>query len=89
MVEVFQLILGALASQFKSRARLEAENLILRQQVNVLCRQDIVKTDQPGVHCSARWRAQQTRHSITSSARFSGRFVDVLSHIGGVRPSLP
>jgi hypothetical protein len=39
MVEVFQLILDALASRFKSRARLEAENLILRQQVNVLCRQ--------------------------------------------------
>jgi hypothetical protein len=87
MVEVFQLILGALASLIASR--LEVENLILRQQVNVLCRQDTVKTDQPGVHCSARWRAQQTRHSITSSARFSGRFVDVLSHIGGVRPSLP
>jgi hypothetical protein len=37
MVEVFQLILGALASLIASR--LEAENLILRQQVNVLCRQ--------------------------------------------------
>ena len=33
MVEVFQLILDALASRFKARARLEAENLILRQQV--------------------------------------------------------
>jgi hypothetical protein len=37
MVEVFQLILGALASLIASR--LEVENLILRQQVNVLCRQ--------------------------------------------------
>ena len=34
MVEVFQLILGALASLIASR--LEVENLILRQQVNVL-----------------------------------------------------
>ena len=30
------LILGVLASLFKSRARLEAENPVLRQQVNVL-----------------------------------------------------
>jgi hypothetical protein len=37
MVEVFQLILGALASLIASR--LEVENLILRQQLNVLCRQ--------------------------------------------------
>src|SRR5713226_5718594 len=39
MIELFQLILGVLASLFTSRARLEAENLILRQQINVLCRQ--------------------------------------------------
>ncbi len=39
MIELFQLILAVLASLFKSRARLEAENLILRQQVNVLRRQ--------------------------------------------------
>src|SRR5215211_4439712 len=32
MVELFLLILGVLASLFKSRARLEAENLVLRQQ---------------------------------------------------------
>jgi hypothetical protein len=37
MVEVFQLIVGALASLIASR--LEVENLILRQQLNVLCRQ--------------------------------------------------
>jgi hypothetical protein len=30
------LVLGVLASLFKSRARLEAENPVLRQQVNVL-----------------------------------------------------
>jgi hypothetical protein len=39
MIELFQLILGVLASLFKSRARLQAEILILRQQVNVLRRQ--------------------------------------------------
>jgi hypothetical protein len=39
MNDLFQLILGILASRFKSRAKLEAENLILRQQVNVLRRQ--------------------------------------------------
>jgi hypothetical protein len=39
MIELFQLILGVLASLFKSRATLEAENLVLRQQVNVLRRQ--------------------------------------------------
>jgi transposase InsO family protein len=38
MKEVLKLILGVLASLFKSRARLEAEILILRQQINVLRR---------------------------------------------------
>jgi hypothetical protein len=86
----FHKISSALSAKVRGGSR-SAKILIQsrRLMVNVLCRQDTVKTDQPGVHCSARWRAQQTRHSITSSARFSGRFVDVLSHIGGVRPSLP
>jgi hypothetical protein len=35
MKDLFKLILGVLASFFKSRARLEAEILILRQQINV------------------------------------------------------
>src|SRR5471032_1986731 len=38
MKDLFKLILGALASLFKSRAKLEAEILILRQQINVLRR---------------------------------------------------
>jgi hypothetical protein len=39
MIDLFQLILGVVASLFKSRARLEAEILVLRQQINVLRRQ--------------------------------------------------
>src|ERR1035438_4428209 len=39
MTDLFKLILGILASLFKSRAKLEAEILILRQQINVLRRQ--------------------------------------------------
>jgi hypothetical protein len=38
MMDLFKLILGVLASLFKSRARLEVEILILRQQINVLRR---------------------------------------------------
>ena len=38
MTDLFKLILGALASLFRSRAKLEAENLVLRQQINVLRR---------------------------------------------------
>ena len=38
MTDLPKLILGVLASLFKSRARLEAEILILRQQINVLRR---------------------------------------------------
>jgi len=38
MMELFKLILGVLASLFKSRAKLEAEILILRQQINELRR---------------------------------------------------
>jgi hypothetical protein len=39
MKDLFQLILALLALRFKLRARVEAKNLILRQQVNVLRRQ--------------------------------------------------
>ena len=38
MTELLILIFGVLASLFKSRAKLEAENLVLRQQINVLRR---------------------------------------------------
>jgi hypothetical protein len=38
MTDLLKLILGVLASLFESRAELEAEILILRQQINVLCR---------------------------------------------------
>ena len=38
MTDLLRLILAILASPFKSRAELEAENLMLRQQINVLCR---------------------------------------------------
>ena len=38
MADLFKLILGIVASRFKARATLEAENLVLRQQVNVLHR---------------------------------------------------
>ena len=38
MKDLFKLILGVLASLFKSRARMEAEILILRQQIKVLRR---------------------------------------------------
>jgi len=38
MTDLIRLILAVLASLFKSRAELEAENLVLRQQVNVLRR---------------------------------------------------
>src|SRR6476661_10108488 len=39
MTDLPKLILGLLASLFRSRANLEAEILILRQQINVLRRQ--------------------------------------------------
>src|SRR5246127_981223 len=38
MTDLFRLILGILASRFKARATLEAENMVLRQQLNVLRR---------------------------------------------------
>src|ERR1022692_1558639 len=38
MKDLFKLILGVVASLFKSRATLEAEFLVLRQQINVLRR---------------------------------------------------
>jgi hypothetical protein len=38
MIDLFKLILGVLTSPFRSRAQLEAEILVLRQQINVLRR---------------------------------------------------
>src|ERR1700741_2260618 len=38
MTDLFRLILGILVTRFKARATLEAENLVLRQQLNVLRR---------------------------------------------------
>ena len=38
MIDLLKLLLAVVASLFKSRAELEAENLVLRQQVNVLRR---------------------------------------------------
>src|SRR5260370_1746956 len=38
MIDLFKLILGVLASLFRSRAQLEAEILVRRQQINVLRR---------------------------------------------------
>ena len=38
MTDLLRLMLAFLASLFKSRARLEAENLVLRQQIGVLRR---------------------------------------------------
>jgi hypothetical protein len=38
MKDMFKLILGVLASLFRSKAKLEAEILVLRQQINVLRR---------------------------------------------------
>jgi len=38
MTDLFKRFLGVLASLFRSRAKLEAENLVLRQQINVLRR---------------------------------------------------
>src|ERR1700682_6685900 len=38
MTDLLKLILGVLASLFRSRAKLEPENLVLRQQINVLRR---------------------------------------------------
>jgi hypothetical protein len=38
MADLLKLFLAVLASLFKSRARLEAENLVLRQQISALRR---------------------------------------------------
>lgn len=45
MIDLLKLILGVLASLFRSRAELEAENLVLRQQINVLRRRMPMRPD--------------------------------------------
>ena len=44
MVDVLMLLWAALTSLFRSRARLEAEILVLRQQINVLRRKSPKKS---------------------------------------------
>jgi hypothetical protein len=45
MTDLLKLIVGVLASLFRSRAKLEAENLILRQQIDVLGRRAPKRAD--------------------------------------------
>src|SRR6266508_5785895 len=60
MADVLKLILCVLASLFKSRAALQAENLVLRQQINVLRRRapkrpHLNNTDRFLLVCLYRW----------------------------------
>src|SRR5450756_3201748 len=60
MKDLLKLILGVLASLFRSRAKLEAENLVLRQQINVLRRRmpkrpDLNNTDRLLLVWPYRW----------------------------------
>src|SRR5664280_3699166 len=60
MKDLLKLILGVLASLFRSRAKLEAEILVLRQQINVLRRRapkrpHLNKTDRFLLVCLYRW----------------------------------
>ena len=73
MKDLFKLILGMLASLFKSRARLEAEILILRQQINVLRRRT---PKQPHLNNADRFLFVWLYH----------RFPSVLGAIAIVRP---
>jgi hypothetical protein len=60
MTDLFSLILDFLASLFKSRAKLEVEILVLRQQINVLRRRapkrpHLNNTDRFLFVCLYRW----------------------------------
>jgi hypothetical protein len=57
MTDLFKLILGVLASLFRSRAKLEAEILVLRQQINVSparCSCRVVRQIRDARHAPAR-----------------------------------
>src|SRR5664280_3419025 len=62
MKDLFKLIFGVLASLFKSRAKLEAEILVLRQQINVLGRRALAFYDFPAEH----WDHLRTTNPIES-----------------------
>src|ERR1700722_13589348 len=82
MTDLFKLVLGILASRFKARATLEAENLALRQQVNVLRRRTLKRphlnnTDRfsiAGFRPSLRWlRSSGRRPSFAGTVLGFGR----------------
>jgi hypothetical protein len=51
MIDLFKLILGVLTSLFRSRAQLEAEILVLRQQINVLRRRASKRPHLKNIDC--------------------------------------
>ena len=73
MIEPLRLLAYALRSRFKSRARLEAENLVLRQQINVLIRR-------------LRKRARLTNSDRLRLVWLYGLFPSILNAIGIIRP---
>jgi hypothetical protein len=70
MTDLPKLILGVLASLFKSRAKLEAEILVLRQQINVLRRR---APKRPHLNNTDRFLLVWLYHWFLAQLRLSGR----------------
>jgi hypothetical protein len=80
MTDLFKLILGILVSRFKARATLEAENLVLRQQVNVLRRRTpkLRVPTKPAMHSNLKPAGYSDRKPATLGVNRMGRFDDVV-----------
>jgi hypothetical protein len=79
MTDLFKLILGILASRFKARATLEAENLVLRQQVNVLRRRTPKRPHlDPPRHCV---RTHRSLNKDAPVSRQIQRLGSIKSHL--------
>jgi hypothetical protein len=76
MTDLLKLILGVLASLVRSRARLEAENLVLRQQINVLRRR---MPKRPHLNYATLLRERSGRRSPLKELHANGVTISVVS----------
>src|SRR6202043_118634 len=92
MVAFLTQLLLAIRSRFTRRARLEAENLILRQQLVVLRRN--LETRETGTSIACCWygcidctRRSWTRSSLSSRRPYSAGTDGVSAHTGAGSPA--
>ena len=90
MVEWLRQLAYALSLRFKSRARLEAENLVLRQQLNVLTRKlpkrlQLTNSDRSSAKLFGREAMKRMHEVLCIRERFGPKRREMLCYSSGRR----